>query len=165
MRSRLGRHSWDSGDEEDEVLALGGDARHGVEWRRLMAVVGSGAAKNILPPNACAHVKPTPTAKSKAGIGFRGAGGDQIPNYGKKAFKVKLADGTVLNSTWQVAGVKRPLMSVGKMLEAGNKVHLDSSSPRVVLANGRTVALRRVGNVFLIDLWVREPGLGFTRRG
>ena len=57
------------------------------------------------------------------------------------------------------------LLSAGKMLEAGNKVHMESSSPRVVLANGKTVALRRVRNMFLIDLWVREPCLGFTKRG
>ena len=61
--------------------------------------------------------------------------------------------------------MKRPLMSVGKMLAAGNKVYLEDKNPRVVLAKGKVVPLRRSGNVFLIDFWVRGPGLGFARQG
>ena len=56
-------------------------------------------------------------------------------------------------------------MSVGKMLAAGNKVYLEDKNPRVVLAKGKVVPLRRAGNVFLIDLWVRGPAQGFARQG
>ena len=154
------------GDEDEAVLAVSqDDAHHGSKWQRFTAVVDSGAAENVLPPDVCSHIRATPTDKSRAGVGFRGAGGDKIPNYGKREFRVKLGDGTLLESTWQVAGVKRPLMSVGKMLAAGNKVYLEDKNPQVVLAKGKGVPLRRSGNVFLIDLWVRGPGLGFARQG
>ena len=154
------------GDEEDTVFAVSRDgSRRGEKWQRIAAVVDSGAAENVLPPDVCKHLRATPTDKSRAGIGFRGAGGDKIQNFGKKEFRVKLVDGTVLDSTWHVAGVKRPLMSVGKMLAAGSKVYLEDTSPRVVLAKGKVVPLRRVGNVFLIDLWVRGPAQGFARQG
>ena len=72
----------------------------------------------------------------------------------KPEFRVKVSDGTVLNSTWQVAGVKRPLMSFGEMFYAGSKVFLEDKNPRVVSAKGNVVPQRRAGNVFLIDLWV-----------
>ena len=55
----------DCGD--DAVFAVyQDDTRHGAKWHAIAAVVDSGAAD---------HIKPTPTDKSRAGIGFRGGGG------------------------------------------------------------------------------------------
>ena len=75
-----------------------------------------------------------------------------------------MTDGHVAGSTWRVANVKRPLMSVAKMVAAGNPVHLDSKDPRIVRPKGDVIPLRKAGNVFIIDLWVtkdatsRKPG-------
>ena len=102
----------------------------------------------MLPSDVCRHVKPTLADKSRAGIGFRGAGGDKIQHLGKRESQVQVSDGMVFGSTWQMAGVKRPLMN-----------------PRVVFAKGKVVPLRQAGNVFLIDLGVRGLGLGFARQG
>ena len=57
-----------------------------------------------------------------------------------------MTDGHVAGSTWQVADVMRRLMSVAKMVAAGNRVHLDSKDPRVMKA----------GHVFVVDLWARK---------
>ena len=40
--------------------------------------------------------------------------------------------------------------------EAGNRVHLDSKDPRIVRPKGDVIPLRKAGNVFVIDLWVRK---------
>ena len=126
-------------------------------------MVDSGAAENVLPPSECLHVRLEPTQRSRAGIGFRGAGGDRIHNYGQRTFRARLQGGSTAKCTWQVADVKRPLMSVGKMIEAGNKVHLDGN-PRVVRPNGQSIPLRKAGNVYLIDLWVKYGSKGFVRQ-
>ena len=126
------------------------------KWQRFSAVVDSGAAENVIPLHICEHVEIKPTERSIAGIGFRGAGGDRICNHGQREIKVKMADGKKGNSTWQVADVKRPLMSVAKMISAGNQVHLDGSNPRVVRPKGDVIPLRKTGNVFLMDLWVKN---------
>ena len=47
-------------------------------------------------------------------------------------FKVRMKDGHVAGTIWQVADVKRPLMSVAKMVAAVNRVHVDSKDPRTV---------------------------------
>ena len=73
-------------------------------------MVDSGAAENVLPAGVCNHVKLSATRWSEAGIGFRGAGGERIRNHGQRKFKVRMTDGHVAGSTWQVADVKRPLM-------------------------------------------------------
>ena len=89
------------------------------------AVVDLGAAENVLPAGVCSHVELSATRRSEAGIGFRGADGERIRNHGQRNFKDRMTDGHVAGSTWRVANVKRPLMSVAKMVEEGNRVHLD----------------------------------------
>ena len=60
---------------------------------------------------------------------------------------------------WEVhgSGVKRLFMSVAKMVAAGNRMHLDSKGPRIVRPKGDVIPLRKAGNVFVINLWVRSP--------
>ena len=139
------------------------------KWERLAAVVDPGAAENVLPVGVCNHVKLSATRRSDAGIGFRGAGGERIRNHGQRKFKVRMRDEHVAGTTWQVADVKRPLTSVAKMVAAGNRVHLDSKDPRIVRPKGDVIPLRKAGNVFVVDLWVRKDATsrrpGFHRAG
>ena len=67
-----------------------------------------------------------------------------------------MSDWHVAGSTWQVAEVKRPLMSVAKTVAAGNLVHLDSKDPRAVRPKGDVILLRKAANVCVIDLWVKR---------
>ena len=55
----------------------------------------------------------------------------------KRESRVKVSDGTVVNSIWQVAGVKRPHMSVGEMFDAGSKVYFKDKNPRGGLGQGQ----------------------------
>ena len=65
-------------------------------------------------------------------------------------------------------GWEEPLMSVAKMVAAENRVHLDSKELGIVRPKGDVFPLRKVGNVFVIHLWVRTEAnsrrLGFTSR-
>ena len=61
-----------------------------------------------------------------------------------------------MDSTWQVADVKRPLMSVAKIVAGGNRVHLDSKDPRIVRSKGDAILWLKAGHVFVRDLWVRK---------
>ena len=127
-----------TGDEDDDIL-WDVSPQTQSKWERL-----------------CNHVKLSATRRSDAGIGFRGAGGERIRNHGQRKFKVRMRDGHVAGITWQVADVKRPLMSVAKMVGAGNRVHLDSKDPRIVRPKGDVIPLRKAGHVFVVDLWVRK---------
>ena len=70
--------------------------------------------------------------------------------------RFELETGMWREPTWQLADVKRPLMSVAKLVAAGNRVHLDSKDPRIVRSKGDVIPLRKAGNVFVVDLWVRK---------
>ena len=157
-----------TGDEDDDILGMGCESAEQSKWERLAAVVDTGAAENVLPAGVCNHVKLSATRRPDAGIGFRGAGGERIRNHGQRKFKVRMRGGHVAGTTWQVADVKRPLMSVAKMVAAGNRVHLDSKDPRIVRPKGDVIPLRKAGNVFVVDLWVRKDATsrrpGFHRQ-
>ena len=75
-----------------------------------------------------------------------------------------MSDGHVAGSTWQVADVKRHLMSVAKMVAARNLPHIDSNDPRVVRPKGDVILLRKAANVCVIDLWVKKDATS-RRRG
>ena len=127
-------------DEDDDILGMGWESTEQSRRERLAAVVDSGAAENVSPADACAPVKLSATRRSEASIGFCGAGGERIRNRGQGKFKVRMTDG-------YVADVKRPLMSVAKMVAAGNRVHLDNKYPRIVRPKGDVIPLRKAGNV------------------
>ena len=79
-----------------------------------------------------------------------------------------MRDGHLDGNHMASADVKRPLMSVAKMVAAGNRVHFDSKDPRIVSPKGEIIPLRKAGNVFVVDLWVRKDATsrrpGFHRQ-
>ena len=115
-------------------------------------------------PNRLQKKKESGSASQRLQSCETGAGGERIRNHRQRKFKVRMRDGHVAGTTWQVADVKRPLMSVAKMVAAGNRVHLGSKDPRIGRPKGDVISLRKAGNVFVIHLWVRkdatsrEPG-------
>ena len=113
-----------AGDEDDDILGMGWKSTGRSKWERHAAVVDSGAAENVFPAGVCSHVKLSATRRSEAGIGFRGAAGERIRNRGQRKFRIRMTDGHVAGSAWQVVDGKRPLMSVAKMVAAGNRVHV-----------------------------------------
>ena len=153
----------DDGGVEMELNGLETkDEKNG--WRRLTVVVDSGAGENVMPVGVLdfAPIKPTP--RSKAGKGFRGAGGEQIANHGEQRVICKTKEGQTRRTTWQVADVRRPLMSVSRMAAAGNEIILNGHNPRVINKKTNEVThLRREGNVYVLDLWVQLPIVACTR--
>ena len=59
---------------------------------------------------------------------------------------------------WEVCAVKRPLLSVAKITNAGNQVYLGED--KAFVKNNKTeqvTNLRRERNVWMLDLWVKRP--------
>ena len=68
-----------------------------------------------------------------------------------------------MNTTWEVADVRKPLISASRLLEKGHKVVLDGD-PRIQCKGGGTIPLKKVGSLFAVQLWV-NPSPGGTRQG
>ena len=58
--------------------------------------------------------------RAKSGKGFQGAGGEHIKNHGQQVMSVRTSEGVVRKSTWQVADVRRPLVSASHIMQASN---------------------------------------------
>ena len=129
--------------------------------KELLAFVGSGAFDNVLPTSACTEYPFEATSKSQSGVGFKGASGSHVKRYGQRRFRVKTSAGSNMNTTWEVADVRKPLISASRLLERGHKLKLDEK-PRIQCKNGDPVPLERTGSLFAVRLWIRK---GFHRQG
>jgi hypothetical protein len=127
-------------------------------WMKITSVVDSGAGDNVMCKEAIPWIKTEPTEKSRAGRGFSGPGGEFIENQGQKKISICTAGGDNKATTWQIAPVKRPLMSVSKITDAGNAVYLRRKDPCIVNEKtGAKIKLRKEGNIYVVDMWVKVP--------
>ena len=112
-------------------------------WHKITAVMDSGSAVNAMPADAVPFVDTKPGAASQAGMTYRGAGGELIPNEGEKDLVMKTAEGQTRRTKWQICPVRRPLISVAKVNEASNLVLLSTKNPHVRnLASGQITKFR-----------------------
>jgi len=121
------------------------------------AIIDSGAVEHVLPPNCLPRVRMTESAGSKTGKRYLSATGEAIPNMGQKILYGKTREGQPRNITFQVAPVRKPLISVARMGDAGNDVHLTDKPHIRNRLTGQVTALRREGKTFILDLWIRHP--------
>ena len=98
---------------------------------------------------------------SQSGIGFKGANGSHIKHFGQRRFQVKTSAGSNFNTTWEVADVRKPLISASRLLERGHKFVLDEKQ-RIQCKSGDTIPLERTGGLFAVLLWIPK---GFHRQG
>ena len=126
----------------------------------MLAFVDSGAVDNVLPKSVCTEYPLEATSKSQSGVGFKGAKGSHTKHYGQRRFRVKTSAGSNMNTTWEVADVRKPLISTSRVLERGHKLALDEK-PRIQCKNGDTIPLERTGSLFAVRLWIPK---GFHRK-
>ena len=93
----------------------------------------SSAVDNVLPKSVCTEYPLEATSNSQSRVGFKGANG-------QRRFRVKTSAGSNMNTTWEGADVRKPLISASRLLERGHKLVLDEK-PRIQCKNGDTIPL------------------------
>ena len=124
----------------------------------MLAFADSGAVDNVLPKSVCTEYQLKATSKSQSGVGFKGA---NVKPFGQRRFRVKTSAGSNLNTTWEVADVRKPVISASRLLERGHKLVLDEKL-RMMCKNGDTIPFERTGSLFAVRLWIPK---GFHRQG
>ena len=136
------------------------------KWAKLEAVVDSGAAESVAPAAMAPWVPARPSEGSKRGQCYMSANGAKLPNLGEKHFSMVTTEGNLAEATFQVAEVTRPLCSVTKICDRGNRVVFDSQGGFVEnLATGVQTKFLRQNNVYVMEMYVEEPAntSGFAR--
>ena len=125
--------------------------------KELLAFVDSGAVDNVIPQTVCTEYPLEATSKSQSGV----ANKSHIKHYGQGRFRVRTNAGSNMNTTWEVAGVRKPLISASCLFERGHKLVLDEK-PRIRCKNGDTIPLERTLSLFAVRLWIPK---GLPRQG
>ena len=119
-------------------------------WRSSMLV------RLALSPNTpCNEYPLEKTTSSRSGIGFKGTNGTHIEHHKQRCVRVLSNAGSNMNTTWEVADVRKPLISASRLLEVRHKLVLDEKS-RTQCKNGDILALEGCGSLFAVRLWIPE---------
>jgi hypothetical protein len=120
--------------------------------RKGKVTIDSGAEVSIWPAAHVAwdNVKPTPD--SEKGIGFVAANGSRMRNYGGTQVKFE-KDGKVKAMNFEVTDCKKPLASVAKILERGNRVVFDEDGSYIYnKETGEIIVLERERGTFVMTV-------------
>ena len=135
------------------------------KWVKVRATMDSGAAGHVMPEAMFPHVKIERKTPSKK---FVAANGEQIKDLGAKRIPFKTNEGVQRCITFRSANVVKPLISMQKVVQAGNTVVLDEENPHIRNTRDGTVIKLDVNNgVYTMDMWIclDETGPVFSWQG
>jgi hypothetical protein len=140
------------------------------QWVKLEAVVDSGAAESVATESMAPWVTKRESEGSRRGQTYLSASGDKLPNLGEKRFDIVTSEGNWAQATFQVAQVTRPLCSVSKMCDKGNRVVFELEGGYAQnIATGMKTKFARQNNVYVMDMYLedggREGAKDFGRQG
>jgi len=132
-KSRRAPRSW----IPRELLALNGSKAgevvipQGQGWEEIKVTVDSGACDHVIPKQTVRPEDIKITDAVRKGVTYFTANGQPLPNEGEVNVSGRTREGHALGLTMQVAGVKKPLASVRKMCQAGNRVVFEEAGGEV----------------------------------
>ena len=84
--------------------------------------------------------------------------GEKLSNLGQKQLKVRTNEGKLAAATFQCADVTRPLCSVSKICDQGNRVVFEGQGGFIESPNGARTSFKRENNVCVLEMHAKEPG-------
>ena len=139
--------------------------QHRQDYVRVCSVVDSGAAEHVSARGIAPDVPVRPSPGSQRGQHYVAANGSRLPNEGQQRVEVITEDGGRTEMVFQTTDVQRPLCSVAKLCDRGNRVTFGRNGG--VIHNLRTSKLtpfHRQGGIYTLGLWVKQSeATGFPR--
>ena len=143
-------------------------AIHEDVWKPFTATVDSGASEHVAPPTVADHVRLDDGPKK--GVEYEVADGGSIQNLGERRCLVGNDHNHTINRLdLQVTEVHKPLLSVAKMVDAGQRVVFDRQGAYIEdTKTGNRIPMERRGGIYEIRLWAKQfnaknEKAGFTR--
>ena len=133
-------------------------------WEEIDFTVDSGASETVLHEDMLRSVETKPSPASRRGVEYEVANGVRIPNMGQKEFKAETEDGAQKILTAQVCEVSKALLSVKKVVAAGNRVVFEPNQAFIEnLSTGQRLSMRQEGGMYTLKMWVKvnNPNTGF----
>ena len=110
-----------------------------------------------MPPDMLRSVNITSGEASRRGVLYEVANGERIPNLGERIFTgVTDKEGHSRTIKAQVCEVSKPLMSVSRLVKAGNSVVFSAQGSYIEDdASGERIHLEEVNGMFNLKVWVK----------
>ena len=151
----------DSEDIELNAAALGATEEDEFLDVYVEAAADSGAGEHVLGEEDAPTYTVEDSPGSKAGQNFIGAGGHRMANRGQVKLSMRAENGKKgrdVKTTFQVAKVTRPLMSVSKICDAGMTMKFTAAMAIVEDKAGKEVMrFKRQGGLYVSRLRLRNP--------
>ena len=130
------------------------------EWLRVKGgmTLDSGCSVFVMLSRWLRHLVLEPSDGSKRGQKFIAASNHSVKNEGQRTVRFRTADGSRRQMVFQVAAVNKILASIAGICDNGNSVLFRSDSGKITNPkDGRETKFRRHGNVYVMDMRVRNP--------
>ena len=142
-----------------EPEGLGALTNDGKEtWEEIDFPVDSGATETVVSEEMLRTIETVEGDASRRKVEYEVANGEWIPNLGEKKFIASTESGMLRRMTAQVCGVSKPLLSVKRILQAGNRVVFDPAGSYIEdVESGEVSMLKEEGGMFMLKLWCKKP--------
>ena len=133
------------------------------EAEGLTITIDSGASENVISESYARRIPVVPSAGSREGVQYVAANGTTMPNKGEKHIPVTTVEGHKCLLNMQVTDVKKPLMSVARICDAGHEVTFSATGGAIKhMKTGQVTNFERVDNVYRLKVALAP---GFARQG
>ena len=129
------------------------------------SIVDSGASNPVAPPQMAPNVPITPSPGSIRKQVYGTAGTEKLPNLGQQQIRACTADGNETEVLFQIADVKKPLVSVSTICERGNRVIFGKGGGVIYnMASGVETPFFKKNGVYVLDMWLNDAPASFPRQ-
>ena len=133
------------------------------QWHAIELAVDSGASETVVGEDMLPGVETKEGPASKRGVMYEVANGIRIPNLGEKNFQGYTDyEGIKRGIKAQVCEVNKALLSVSKLVSAGNRVVFDPQGSYIEdTTTGEQIWLQETGGMYPLEMWVPAAEAGF----
>ena len=115
--------------------------------------IDSGAAESVLPQGMLNEIQLQQSEGSKKGVQYIAANGGKMPNLGEKKVHFRTKDGMESNVVFQVTHARKPLASVSKIVQKGNKVVFSPAGSYIEnIQSGKRIELGEANGTYYMDV-------------
>ena len=141
-------------DQELSFISMSPKDVNGKALRVFKSLLDSGAAGNVVPTKC---IPPRMIRRGKMyGSNYVSATGGTVKNEGEVEIQLCTKENSAKKMTYQVARIAKPLTSVARITEAGNRVVFDEYGGYIEnKTTGETSAFKRVGRVYQLEVYAR----------
>ena len=138
----------------------GGELIGAGEWVKIKGgmTLDSGCSVFVMPSKWLMHLVLEQSEGSRRGQKFVAASDHSVKNEGQRTVKFVTTDGSRRQMIFQVTAVNKILASIAGICDNGNTVLFRRDGGTITnVETGRETNFQRVGNVYCMDMWVRNP--------